>query len=216
MDYLIFTGGSIDPVFAADYLKKNRFQRILAVDKGIETADRLHIPVDVLLGDFDSASEGVLEEYFNRPGLQVVRHNPIKDQTDTELAVRYALEHHASAIHILGGTGTRIDHMLGTIHSMKPALDQKVECVIVDSHNRIRLLGPGCHRIKRQELFGGFLSLIPLTEQVTGVNLTGMKYPLTDAVFTIGNSLGISNEVVDEEASVAFRDGILVQIESRD
>lgn len=216
MRYLILTGGSIDLDFAADYIGSHTFDRILAADKGLEAADRLLLHTDVLLGDFDSAPDSILQKWLERPGLEVVRHNPVKDQTDTELAIWYALEHGADEIHIIGFTGTRIDHVLGTIQSLKCALDAGVDCVLADSHNRIRLLAPGEYHRLRSEVFGRFFSLIPFTERVSGVSLTGMKYPLENAEFTIGNSLGVSNEIIAKEAVIAFSAGILIEIQSAD
>ena len=39
-----------------------------------------------------------------------------------------------------------------------------------------------------------YLSLIPLDRTLTGVTLRGLKYPLTDARLTRGDTLSVSNE----------------------
>ena len=39
-----------------------------------------------------------------------------KDDTDTELAVQTAAEIGAEEIHIVGGTGSRLDHMLANVY----------------------------------------------------------------------------------------------------
>ena len=46
--------------------------------------------------------------------------------------------------------------------------------------------------------------------------MTGMKYPLEDAAFTSDNTLGVSNEIVEDEAVIDLKNGILIMIESRD
>ena len=58
--------------------------------------------------------------------------------------------------------------------------------------------------------------MIPFSEKVCGVTLRGLKYPLTD--YTMGgfNSLGISNEIVADEATISFSSGELIVIESKD
>ena len=61
-----------------------------------------------------------------------------------------------------------------------------------------------------------FISLIPLTTQVTGVTLKGFKYLLQDATLTIGESIGISNEQIEKRAEIKLKDGILICIESKD
>ena len=57
---------------------------------------------------------------------------------------------------------------------------------------------------------------IPLPYQIQSVTLRGLKYPLTD--YTMGgfNSLGISNEIVSDEASISLSSGQLIVIESKD
>ena len=70
--------------------------------------------------------------------------------------------------------------------------------------------------IKREDAFGDFISLIPYTEKVTGITLTGFYYPLEDAELTLGISLGISNELVDEIGIIQIGRGNLLVIESRD
>ena len=41
--------------------------------------------------------------------------NPMKDDTDTEAAIRLAIEKGAQSITLLGATGSRIDHVLANI-----------------------------------------------------------------------------------------------------
>ncbi len=216
MNYLIFTGGTVQDTFAEAYYQEHSYDCVLAADHGIEAADRLGIPVQVLLGDFDSADPEVLAAWMDRPGLQIVRHNPIKDATDTELAITYAVEHGATHIDILGCTGTRMDHFLGTVQSLYVALQAGVDCVLADANNRIRLLAPGRHVIRRAEAFGTYLSLIPLGGAVEGVTLRGVKYQLTEACIQPGNSLGVSNEITGDAAEISFSDGILIEIQAKD
>ena len=52
-------------------------------------------------------------------------------------------------ITILGGTGTRLDHMLGTIYAMA-GLGPDYPCELVDAHNRVRLLWPGTYVKERK------------------------------------------------------------------
>ena len=43
----------------------------------------------------------------------ILQFQPEKDETDTELAMRIAMERGCDVIHLLGATGNRLDHMLG-------------------------------------------------------------------------------------------------------
>ena len=84
-----------------------------------------------------------------------------------------------------------------------------------DANNRIRMTERGM-KLRRDEQFGTYVSLIPYTEQVEHLTLTGFKYPLTDACLKGFCSLGVSNEIKEEEAEIVFDGGVLLVIESRD
>jgi len=63
---------------------------------------------------------------------------------------------------------------------------------------------------------GEFLSIIPISEKVKGVTLKGLEYPLTDHDFSMGSTLGISNQFREPYASVEVKEGTLLVCKSRD
>ena len=85
----------------------------------------------------------------------------------------------------------------------------------MDANNRIHLIDHPLV-IRKDSQYGKYVSLIPYTEQVSGLTLQGFKYSLENAVLHGFCSLGVSNEIVDEEAAISFTQGILIVIESCD
>lgn len=118
-------------------------------------------------------------------------------------------------LHLLGATGTRLDHLLGNLHILGAAMQQGVECRMVDRNNRIRMINRGI-RLRREEQYGTYVSLLPFTPQVVGLTLRGFQYPLENAVLECYHSLGVSNEIVDVEAEISFREGVLLVVETKD
>ena len=216
MKTLIVTGGTIDLAFALQYVKQQEFDYFIASDAGMHFFEWAHITPQDIVGDFDSADVNELQKFRQDPQVQFHVYNPKKDYVDTELALRLAIDRDSSEIHILGGTGTRLDHVLGTVHVLGLALVQNIPCFLVDAYNRVRLVGAGRIEMKKAEQFGQYVSLIPLTTQVRGVTLSGFLYPLNDGTFDIFRSLGISNEIVQETAVIEITDGIAVLVESAD
>ena len=218
MKILIVTGGSIQDGFTLDFIKKEKYDVKIAVDKGLEFFSRNELWPDYIVGDFDSADTSVLKKY---PEEKIIRLNPMKDDTDTEHALRMALSMNCASIDVIGATGTRLDHVLGNIQLLGIALKAGVECNMVDANNRIRLINKETV-LKKEEQFGKYVSLIPYTPQVTGLTLEGFLYPLKDhtmSCFYMENAApisGISNEIVSTEARIIIKSGILVLIESRD
>lgn len=211
---LIVTGGSIDASFAMEYLAKHEFDYIIAADSGLNTLDKLQMIPDVILGDFDSVDVSVLECYRNQD-IEIHTFDPVKDSTDTEIAMRLAIKKQPKEVHILGATGTRIDHMLANVSLLGLFAEYGIEAYLVDAQNRIRMIRENMV-IRKAEQYGEYLSLVPYCGEVTGVTLRGFKYPLNHVVMEGFSSLGISNEIVDEVAEIELEAGYLLVIESKD
>ena len=211
----IVSGGPADPAFVAGYIKKFGSDMVIAADKGLDTCVRAGIVPDIVLGDYDSTDmRGRLDE-LRSSGAYVEVYPAEKDFTDTEAAVRCALRKGAEEIVILGATGGRLDHFLANLDLCLLPLRRGVKCTIADERNEIQLLDAGI-TLRAEYTAGRYVSLLPFTDRVLGVTLTGMKYPLLDACLVRGSSLGVSNEVTCETARIDFREGILILVLSKD
>ncbi len=213
MRTLIITGGTVDIDFLKGVYKAYKYNYCMGVDKGAEYAYKAGIKPDFVLGDFDSANKDVIT-YFNEAADIEVRAFPAeKDETDTHLALLEAMKLGSTHIDIIGGIGSRMDHTLANIHIMKLPLEQGIQCRMINESNIISLANKHIQLSKNDY---PYVSLIPLTSKVEGITTEGMKYPLHDYTMDQGISVGISNEMIDEEGAVTLHDGILIVIQSRD
>lgn len=210
----ILAGGSISLPFLQEQLELWPDHVVIAADRGLESCMALNIEPDYVIGDFDSLDPRIKEKFLSDQ-KNVTKLNPVKDDTDTEAALQLAFEKTPGDILILGGTGTRLDHVLGNISVLCQGFAHQRQVMLLDEHNRIRTIN-GPLTIKKAEQFGKYISLLPLTTEVTGLTLRGMFYPLCGFTLKIGTSIGISNEIVAEEAEILFDSGILIVVESRD
>ncbi len=214
-NYLIVTGGHIDDDFAAGWISDHNFDGVIASDSGMEFFRRAGILPDIIIGDFDSAKEDTLEYFEKYDSIEWKKLNPMKDDTDTEAAIRLAIEKGAKSITLFGATGSRLDHTLANIELLGIGLEEKISITILDKHNRIRMINSGL-TIKKSEQFGKFVSLIPYSMKVENVCLRGFKYELDNYCMSKFNSLGVSNEITADEARISFTDGILLVVEADD
>lgn len=219
---LLICGGWIDLDFAADYIADRHFDVIICADSGLDAAFSLGLPVDYIMGDFDSVSPDVLHRYqkyqvANSVKARFVQYPTAKDATDTEMVIDWVLSKQPSEITILGATGGRLDHLLANINVLMQPLAKQIPAWIVDPNNRL-YLADHTVELHRKDLFGKYISLIPLTEKVYPLTLQGLEYGLKNHTLTIGNSLGVSNQMAEgiETARIIFEKGILVIVESRD
>ncbi len=213
MTAILICGGTLSAGFLSRVREQYKDAVVYAVDGGLAVADAAGILPDYLVGDFDTAEEGLVMRYENR--CVTIRHKPEKDATDTELAVDEALERGAEHIVLLGATGSRMDHTIANIHMLYRILRKGKKAWILNENNRISLHKEG-FIVNRDELFGSYISFLPFFGEVTGVTLKGFKYPLSGETLTAGISLGISNEGQEKLLEVSFLSGYLLMIEARD
>ena len=226
MKACLVAGGTLEDAFLQECLRKEQYDITIAVDRGLDFFYRMGICPNYAVGDFDSASNEALS-YFEAEAAAgrknpVMEHlNPMKDDTDTEHALHMALQMNCDKIHIYGATGSRLDHVLGNLQLLGYGMRADCECMLVDAHNRIRLIDKETI-LKKKEQFGTYVSLIPYTPRVEGLTLEGFLYPLNDhtmSCFYLEDAArisGISNEIIEDTARITFEEGILVLVESRD
>lgn len=212
---IIVSGGSIEDKFAKEWIEQYQPEYIIVADSGMEFMRRVNLMPDMIIGDFDSVASETLRFFKEQEGIIFKELNPIKDDTDTEFAIRQAISFGAKEITVLGATGTRLDHVMGNVALLGIGLKERVNIQLVDAHNRIRMIDKPL-KLKKAEQFGDYVSLLPYTSEVRAVTLKGFKYPLENYTMGSFSSLGISNEIVDNQAEILLKDGNLVVIESRD
>lgn len=209
---IIITGGNINEEFIKNEILKNNYKNIIAVDKGLEILYKCEIKPNYIIGDFDSLNENILKKYVGIEDIKIIKLNPEKDYTDTHMALKLAIELESTQITILGAIGTRIDHTLANIHILKEPLEKNIKCNILNENNNITLINNNTVILKEYP----YISLVPLTTSVEGVTLKGFKYPLNNAKMQIGESIGVSNEQIEDEATIELKSGILIVIQSTD
>lgn len=207
---IIVAGGTVDPILLQTIQEHDY---IIGADRGALTLIQHGYRPDVALGDFDSIIPEELD-LIRQASKQIQACDPIdKNYTDTELAFHCALKKNPTSITLLAATGTRLDHTLANIHLLKRALELQVSMQIVDSHNQIQLTD---HELIIHDADYTYVSLLPLTTDVSGICLEGFAYPLNNATLTIGQSLGISNKLIEATGTITLSTGILLVIASKD
>lgn len=213
MNTLIITGGRFNKEFVASFLGKKQYDYVIAVDRGLEYAEISGIVPDMIVGDFDTYRDADLKKYMAK-GINVRKCIPEKDDTDTEIAIREAIEL-KSDMDIICATGGRIDHLLANIHNMKIALDSEFNARIIDECN-IVYLKKHSFVMEKDLSYGSYVSFIPFDGTVENLKLKGFKYPLYGYDLKPGTSRCVSNEIVENKAYVSFDSGCIIVVESSD
>jgi thiamine pyrophosphokinase len=218
MKTLIVSGGNANKEFVKQFV--DRFDNIIAVDKGLEILDKLNILPTHIIGDFDSVDKRILKKYEDIKSYIL---NAEKDYTDTHMAIELAINleskenkesKECKEIVIISAIGTRIDHVLANVHDMNLCLKRDIKCKMINENNEIFLINKNTY-IEKDENYK-YISLIPLTTEVTGITLKGFKYIIENYTLNVGDSRAISNEQIDKKALIELKEGILIVIKSKD
>ncbi|MGI6545665.1 MAG: thiamine diphosphokinase [Fastidiosipilaceae bacterium] len=174
-------------------------ERVIAADGGLDHLHKLDILPDEWMGDMDSVSEEArawLSRHRNQ--VQIRRFDPNKNFTDGELALRAAVESGADEILIIGAfSEVRPDHVLANIlMASKTAAQFGVAIELTDGETDCHLLvGPRKIEFNSADAVGMMISLLPLSERLTGVSYTGLRYTLNDHTLSFGSARAVSNSI---------------------
>lgn len=212
---VIVSGGSINDSFAMQMIENIKPDYVIGVDSGLNFLYRNQLVPTHVVGDFDSVSPEVIAHYKSMKDIPIREFNPVKDATDTEIAVCLAAELGVKELYLLGATGTRLDHVMANIQILKLALDQGVKAYILDECNRISVWEKEI-RLCESERFGKYFSLFPLGGVAPDVSIEGAEYPLEHYRMSPFESRCVSNEYKDDEVVITFPQGTIVLMETRD
>jgi len=203
MQGVVYIGGACpDLSHITDSLEERRI--VIAADSGYDNALRHNIPVDILIGDFDSIAniEGVPDS------VRRIQFPRDKDQTDTELAIAHAKKISCERILLVGGGGGRSDHLFALLWLFEGELtvdrwiSDRAIVDYIDSNWQKTECAPG-----------EVISLLPVGAGPWQMASSGLRWPL-DGVRWHRHNIGISNEAISPTVSITLTSGALLVVQN--
>ena len=174
---------------------------VIRADGGYETALKLGLVPDLVVGDFDSAQK--------RPpaSLRTLVLPVEKDVTDTMFAALKGLAKGLRDFVLLGCLGgPRFDHSLASIETLLYLRDHGAWGFLADERTKVFLLRE--EKLRITKLKGATVSVFPYGCPTCTVSYTGLQYPLTRGSLTVGGLLmGVSNSIVSDDAEIKVHSG---------
>ena len=196
---VILLGGDIT---ATERLKGQcRNALVLAADSGIRHADALGLQVDLWLGDFDSTTPALSRRFSSVPRQTFPRE---KDKTDGELAIDEGSARGVSRFVLVGAFGgERSDHAM--LHAFQ-ALDLARRGIDVLMTSGLEEAVPLCAGTREFQLRSGSIFSLVGFGDMSGVTITGARWPLDHRHVPMGSSLTLSN-IAEGTVSVTIGQG---------
>ncbi len=186
--FLILLGGNLK---VTDRLREQiEGARVIAADSGIRHAETLDIVPELWLGDFDSVPAFVPDRFASVPKLEFPAE---KDQTDGELAIVEARNRGASRIILAGAFGgPRSDHAHLHLTAALRAVEQDIDVLLTSGSEEAV---PVTSETRQYDFADGTLFSVLGFTALSGLTISGAKWPLTNQEVPFGSSLTLSNEV---------------------
>jgi thiamine pyrophosphokinase len=165
-----------------------------------------------LIGDLDSTDPELVSRW-EEEGVEVIQHPVDKDQTDLELALLLAQARGAAKAWVYGAVGGRLDMTFGNLVLLAHPL-LTIPITLICGNEEVHLLRPG-DSLTLEGQPGDTLSLLPLHTGGAGVSAWGVKYPLDGEKLEFGESRGISNQLIQNTATITLESGLLAVIHTR-
>ncbi len=181
---------------------------VICADGGARHALALGLAPEVVIGDLDSLDSD-LRSRLGRKGCQFLVHPARKDETDLELALRYAIYRRVDEILILGALDGRIDQTLANVLLLTLPDLEGIKVQIVAGDQEMFLIRD---QASIEGQVGDTISLLPIVGDVTGVTTEGLEYPLQRGTLKFGSTLGVSNVLTAPVARIQVERGLLLCI----
>jgi thiamine pyrophosphokinase len=183
------------------FFQKNGFDTLICADGGADSAMRLGLTPDFIIGDLDSISKEAIKKFKNTSKiLQYKRQN----DTDVEKCLKFAIKNKFNEALLIGITGNRLDHTICNLG------------IVLKFFNKIKLsllaensyLNPytGDVRLKTQK--GEIISLYGFDKK-TKITSKGLKYPLKNISLLFGEKESTSNVSTSNSIQLKIRNGII-------
>lgn len=182
----------------------------IAADKGAEIYYKYDVKPDLIMGDFDSLDKDVANKFKE---IDTIRFLPEKDDTDSLISLKKAIELGYDDIILLGMTGTRLDHTFANIGMLKTCLKLNVKGTIIDDTNIIKAFDKS---FQLEGDKGRYFSLFAFSEVVENLSIRNAKYEASNHDLYLGDGIGVSNEFIGQKVNVSFDNGIIIAMISID
>lgn len=184
---------------------------LIAADGGTRHALSLGLTPSAILGDLDSLSAEDRRRMEDQ-GTRLVEFPRNKDETDLELAIKFAEEQGCTEIVIVAALGGRFDQALGNLSLLTDPRLAAFDIRLDDGVEEVFFTRGSC---RVWGAAGDLVSLLPWGGEVTGVCTRGLRWPLRDETLSPHKTRGVSNEMLGETASIEIASGLLLVVRRR-
>jgi thiamine pyrophosphokinase len=182
---IILANGKAPAKNVVRYLELAGYNFLICADGGADTAKKLRLAPNVIIGDFDSVKSETLSFFKNNSEIIRIKR---QNDTDVEKALKYAIRKRFTEAVLLGAVGDRLDHSFCNI-GIVIKFFSKIRVRIISDKS---ILTPYMGNIELPAVRGETISLYGFDDK-TKITSEGLKYPLKKTALPFGKRESTSN-----------------------
>jgi len=201
---IILANGKPPKKSLISFFQKKGFNKLICADGGADSALKMRLLPDAIVGDLDSISTKALKEF--RSVSKIVRLKRQND-TDVEKCLKYAISKNFDEALLVGVTGNRLDHTFCNLGIVLKFFQQINISLIAENS----FLKPYNGNVKIKTAPGETISLYGFNNK-TKITSKGLKYHLKDVALPFGERESTSNIAKGDEIELKIIGGVIFVI----
>lgn len=201
---IILANGKPPEKSVVTYFQRKNFEILICADGGANSAMKLNLIPDFIIGDLDSISADALKIFRSTSKIiQLKRQN----DTDVEKCLKFAIKNRFDEVILTGVTGNRLDHTFCNLGIVLKFFNQiNISLVAEESY-----LKPYTGKLRLQTIPGETISIYGIKSN-TKIISKGLKFPLENVSLPFGERESTSNVAAGSEVELNIRSGIIFVI----
>ena len=180
------------------------FSTFICADGGANSALKMDLIPDFIIGDLDSVSDSAIKKYKSVSRIIKIKR---QNDTDVEKALKYAIRKKFNEAILLGAIGDRLDHSFCNMGIVIKFFN-KIQVRIVSDKS---MLTPYKGVVELQAIKGETISLYGFDDK-TKITSEGLKYPLKKTALPFGKRESTSNVAVKDVIRLKIERGMIFVI----
>ncbi len=197
---IIIANGKCPKKSEIKYFVEQGYSTIICADGGANSAMKLKIIPDYIIGDLDSVEESTLK-YFK--GISQIIQFKRQNDTDVEKCLKFAIKKNFTKAVLLGSTGDRLDHSICNLGIVLKYYD-KIKIYLLSGES---FLVPVKGKCNFNSSKGELISIYGFDKK-TKFTSTGLKYPLKNISLPFGEKESTSNRAVKDKVGLKTNGGV--------
>lgn len=198
---LILANGRSSSKSVIRSMMKSGYNTLICADGGANSAARMGLIPDFIVGDLDSIEQKNLKYFRNKSVIKKINR---QNDTDVEKCLKFAVSKGFSEAVLIGVTGDRLDHSFCNLGIVLKFFG-KIRLSIIAENS---FLGAFKGKTKLAAKIGETISLYGFDNK-TKITSRGLKYPLKETTLPFGVKESTSNVAVSDTVNLNIKGGLI-------